>query len=382
LKKSFVERIVLAMNCMAFWTTETGAKLKPGENLIRSPLREDRHPSFSVNTDTGLWHDFGTGQGGDAVSFVMLKYGMSFPEAKKYLERPYKTLPDSRGYHKPQAPKPLQRIGTSGDYCLLEIVRNGIHNRGTFEKRESAPDYFTTPGATGCYHSMYRHSPEIISYHKRKGSLQGYSEPVWLREMISDVDFKIGSLIERITKALFETRKLFKKLHDIGITEIRANFSGSKGFHLRCTSPVLDTLSGFADTPARTEALARRIAEGVNGLDFIIYRNATRLIRSVNSINSKSGLYAIPLTEAEIFLLAPVQIIDLAKAPRRLASYPMKMHSRVLDGRFVLNADGSVLFEDGTDYTRDEMAALCRERDKKAIKGLHLIKTIFKGELL
>lgn len=34
------------------------------ESLTSSPLREDRHPSFSVNIDQGTWHDFSTGEGG------------------------------------------------------------------------------------------------------------------------------------------------------------------------------------------------------------------------------------------------------------------------------------------------------------------------------
>jgi hypothetical protein len=44
----------------------------PGEPALtcRSPLREERHPSFSLSPDGLLWHDFTTGEGGDVVSFV------------------------------------------------------------------------------------------------------------------------------------------------------------------------------------------------------------------------------------------------------------------------------------------------------------------------
>ena len=35
------------------------------ELLYHAPYREDKRPSFRVNTDKGLWFDFGTGKGGD-----------------------------------------------------------------------------------------------------------------------------------------------------------------------------------------------------------------------------------------------------------------------------------------------------------------------------
>lgn len=44
----------------------------PGEpkSICRSPFREDRSPSFSIHPDGKLWHDHGTGDGGDVIDFV------------------------------------------------------------------------------------------------------------------------------------------------------------------------------------------------------------------------------------------------------------------------------------------------------------------------
>ena len=44
----------------------------PGEprKSCRCPWREDHKPSFSVNADGTLWHDFATGEGGDAIDFL------------------------------------------------------------------------------------------------------------------------------------------------------------------------------------------------------------------------------------------------------------------------------------------------------------------------
>lgn len=55
----------------------------PGEprRVCCSPFREDRHPSFSISADGRLWHDFGTGEGGDVVSFVQAATGSTAREA-------------------------------------------------------------------------------------------------------------------------------------------------------------------------------------------------------------------------------------------------------------------------------------------------------------
>lgn len=52
----------------------------------RSPFREDRKPSFSISSDDLLWHDFGTGEGGDVVSFVQKATGNRPVDAIRLVE--------------------------------------------------------------------------------------------------------------------------------------------------------------------------------------------------------------------------------------------------------------------------------------------------------
>jgi DNA primase len=72
-----------------FWESELKQSLREGENLIRSPLREDENPSFSLNTRNGLWNDFATNQKGNIFTFIMLKYNLTFPESIKYLKNKF-----------------------------------------------------------------------------------------------------------------------------------------------------------------------------------------------------------------------------------------------------------------------------------------------------
>ena len=50
-----------------------------------SPFRQERTPSFFVSPDKQIWHDFGSNEGGDVISFVMRQEGLSFPEALEML---------------------------------------------------------------------------------------------------------------------------------------------------------------------------------------------------------------------------------------------------------------------------------------------------------
>lgn len=68
--------------------TPSGAQVARGF-LIRSPLREDRNPSFSVYIRNGVWRwsDKATGEGGDEVDYLARRDGLTNGAARRrYLE--------------------------------------------------------------------------------------------------------------------------------------------------------------------------------------------------------------------------------------------------------------------------------------------------------
>lgn len=61
---------------------------KSGVNYLGlCPFHAEKTPSFNVNTAKGIYHCFGCGVGGDAISFIMRIEGLSFPEAVRFLAR-------------------------------------------------------------------------------------------------------------------------------------------------------------------------------------------------------------------------------------------------------------------------------------------------------
>ena len=63
---------------------------KRGKNYFGlSPFRSETKPSFSVSIDKNLWYDFGSGQGGNAIDFLIEHERVSFVEAVRSLAKKY-----------------------------------------------------------------------------------------------------------------------------------------------------------------------------------------------------------------------------------------------------------------------------------------------------
>jgi len=116
-----------------------------------SPLREDRHPSFSISADDRLWRDHATNDGGDAVSFIERATGCSTADAIARLVEIAGTAP-SPTPRPPTRPKTLRlptlTEPTVGECAELKIGRGwplfaGIEiarQRGLFHTRVMQDD--------------------------------------------------------------------------------------------------------------------------------------------------------------------------------------------------------------------------------------------------
>lgn len=54
-----------------------------------SPFSDERSPSFMVSPAKGIWKDFSSGKGGNAIAFIMEHEHFTYPEAIRYLAKKY-----------------------------------------------------------------------------------------------------------------------------------------------------------------------------------------------------------------------------------------------------------------------------------------------------
>ena len=69
----------------------------PAYSLYRSPLREETHPSFKVDTGKNLWIDYAEGRGGSIIDLCMRLEGCTLSEAIRHLGR---NAPDTACPHR------------------------------------------------------------------------------------------------------------------------------------------------------------------------------------------------------------------------------------------------------------------------------------------
>jgi len=70
--------------------SETIQLKRVGKNYMGlCPFHTEKTPSFSVSPEKGLFYCFGCGEGGDVLTFLMLRDGIGFIEAARYLSRKY-----------------------------------------------------------------------------------------------------------------------------------------------------------------------------------------------------------------------------------------------------------------------------------------------------
>lgn len=99
------------------------------------------------------------------------------------------------------------------------------------------------------------------------------------------------------------------------MSSFEIHFSGNKGFHVIVPACVFNP-SASPWTMKTLKALACRLTkEGVEHIDLGVY-DKSRVLRLPNSINSKSGLYKVPLEYEELRDLGMEYVMETAREPR------------------------------------------------------------------
>lgn len=196
------------------------------------------------------------------------------------------------------------------DYKYVDVAFNGVHTRNNIQE---AVKVRLPSNVVDCYRTVYRYPEELKQHAERnKGSVSGYAGPVFADFLPIDVDS------EDLEQAHVWANRLLNMLlnnYEVDLNHLRIFFSGSKGFHIMLPWALFE-YEPCREMPLVFKKMAPVLAEGIT-IDPVIY-DRVRLFRFSNTINSKSGLYKIPLTPAEILNMSTDEIKELAKAPRKV----------------------------------------------------------------
>ena len=89
IKPESVEAVKATIDMVELVGARTDLRRVGTRHVGMCPFHDERTPSFSVNAEHGLYHCFGCGASGDAISFVRETDGLDFAEAIEHLAERY-----------------------------------------------------------------------------------------------------------------------------------------------------------------------------------------------------------------------------------------------------------------------------------------------------
>lgn len=146
------------------------------------------------------------------------------------------------------------------------------------------------------------------------------THPVHESELIGSLYFDLDSNIknnedyEKIQRDLGYLIELLHLDYKVPYEYIDVYFSGNKGFHVIVSHEVFN-IKPCQNLNAYYKEIAMRFKERIKSIDIKIYDNK-RLLRLPNSINSKTGLYKIPLDIELAKTISRNELFRYAKFPR------------------------------------------------------------------
>jgi hypothetical protein len=204
------------------------------------------------------------------------------------------------------------------EYRFIEYANGGCFKRGNFKEVDTllSVDFFGRAGLRDQYTSVYRHCEQYTEFMKVQDKSEKYSGPVGTEFMHFDFDSPHGDV------SLVEVRQFIEKLcsddkYRCSIDHFLIWYTGNKGFHVFLLNDDTKGLPPGVDVPDKIKKTAVYLAGVFASFDRSVY-DAARLWRIPNTINTKGGLYKIPLIASEIYTKSIEEIRDLAKKQRSI----------------------------------------------------------------
>ena len=207
---------------------------------------------------------------------------------------------------------------------MIKEIAFGVSNRGNFQSKDEVWELEGTD--TDLFVSLYDYDETVVAYYSKKGSLSGFDGDIFMpTEFILDVD---GSSIRDARDKLIG---LSNVLDDCNLY-YRVYFSGT-GFHVGIHK------SAFKWEPSPN--LHVRVKEELTKAGIYEFADPsvtdkTRIIRLLNTKNTKSGLYKVCIEDNLQILsssdkIFKEELIKLASEPRNIEYEDIEMNAPIFD---------------------------------------------------
>lgn len=195
-------------------------------------------------------------------------------------------------------------------FIYAEYALGSVNNRNLIQDIST----FKTDSKEG-YRSIFLFDESLKEYVKRTKTVTGFSGKHISDFLLFDFD---GENLEEVRNEVLKFCLYLYYEYELPTNYLRVSFSGNKGFHVgipfSCFTNSLLPKNNFYQI---YKNIAQDLAKDFRFVDAKIYE-LKRLFRITNTINSKSGLYKIPLYFDELENLCSDEIKELAKSKRTI----------------------------------------------------------------
>lgn len=220
---------------------------KTGANYTAlCPFHKEKTPSFSVSPDKQIYHCFGCGESGDAISFLMKYNNLNFPEAVEHLA-------DKAGI---KLDRSKEAIKPDNDYLKVNYKIN----------REAAI----------FFHKNLMNNPNAVKYFENRG-IQGKAQQYFGLGYVPD---QWHDLLNHLKKLGFEE----KEIEETGLiikSETKGNYYDR--FRNRIIFPIFDLRKRVIGFGGRV--LDDSLPKYINSPDSIIFNKGRNLYNLNNAKN-------------------------------------------------------------------------------------------------
>ena len=201
------------------------------------------------------------------------------------------------------------------EFSYCEYVVGGLQNRNRIFGKQ---DFRLDSVRVDCFRSLFLFDENLKGWVERTDSVSGYGGKHTADMLVFDFDCDD---LDAVRPEVVKFSRYLETEFELPLDYIRLAFSGAKGFHVSMPMEAVGDVTPATNFWQVYRAMCHDLADGFKYVDFKIYE-PRRLFRILNTINSKSELYKIPLTLDELDSLSGTKIKELAKQARRVDTLP------------------------------------------------------------